>query len=110
MRSRDFMARSRAGQGMRDVDHGFTQINTDEVKGFYGKVKSWSRDWDFFDRGLTQINTDEVKRHSVHPGRVAPLRQAQGNQRGMFFTTPDSFAIIIERLKFTQDQINQPIK
>jgi len=29
---------------------------------------------------------------------------------GMFFTTPDSFAIIIERLKFTQDQINQKLK
>lgn len=26
---------------------------------------------------------------------------------GMFFTTPDSFTIILERLKLTQDQINQ---
>ena len=29
---------------------------------------------------------------------------------GMFFTTPDSFADILERLKFTQDQINQQFK
>ncbi len=72
---------------------------------------------------------------SVHPEREAPLRQAQGKRlypfilsaqhpfdrlraigsgqaKGdMFFTTPDSFAIIIiERLKFTQDQINQKFK
>lgn len=29
---------------------------------------------------------------------------------GMFFTTPDSFTIILERLKLTQDQINQQFK
>ena len=28
------MVRSRAGQGMRDVDRGFTQISADEVKRF----------------------------------------------------------------------------
>jgi len=29
---------------------------------------------------------------------------------GMFFTTPDSFSVILDRLKLTQDQINQQFK
>ena len=29
---------------------------------------------------------------------------------GMFFTTPDSFSVILDRLKVVQDQINQQFK
>jgi len=60
------MVRSRAGQGMRDVDRGFTQISADEVKRFTVHPEREAVEGRAIGSGQSAS--------SVHPERAAPLR------------------------------------